>query len=270
MPRRSALLVIALLAVLSAAPAASADTQYGGGALYKGKSPANPAITLTLRDNGTVAARVSFAYSCKRLANYSKVVRATGRVQGANFTATGRSRVRGLGTIRVSLRGTGTPTNATGTARVRVPGCKAYSNPFVVRTESAPVGAPAVPAPGTLAQGFTSQSAGGMRMPVSLRVTKKGRAYVDWGGMLDCGRYSLPILDVTPTRAVKPDGTFGGSQTYTIRYRGYSEQYRVTVHGQFLTDGVRGTLKATMRARDRGRRLPLCRTGTQTWTARGN
>ncbi|RKQ91049.1 hypothetical protein C8N24_0865 [Solirubrobacter pauli] len=266
--RRPASLVIALLAVLSAAPAASADTQYGGSGLYKGKAVASPSITLTLRDDGTAAARVAFAYSCRRVANFSFVMRLTGRVQGSSFTVTGRTRTRGLGTIRVSLRGTATPADATGNARVRVPGCKGYTNPFVVRTESAPAGAPAAPAPGTLAQGFTSQSAAAFRMPVALRVAGNGRVYARWGAVLTCGRVKVPMVDVTPTRAIKPDGTFGGSETYTIRYRGYSERYRVTFRGQFLADGVKGTLRATMRARRNGRALVPCRTGAHTWTAR--
>lgn len=268
MPRRPTLLAIVFVAGLVAAPAAAADTQYGGSALYKGTSPANPSLSLTLRDNGTAAARVGFAYSCRGIADYSFVMRATGRVQGASFTLTGRHRIRGLGTIRVSVRGTGTPTDATGTARVRVPGCRAYSNPFVLRTESAPVGAPATPPPGTLAQGFSSQSAAGFRMPVVLRVTKRGRVYGNWGAILTCGRVKLSMFDITPSRAIKPDGTFGGSQTYTIRYRGYTERYRVTFRGQFLADGAKGTLRATMRARRNGRALVPCRTGTQTWTAR--
>jgi len=268
MPRRPALLVIALLAALYAAPAALADTQYGGSGLYKGKAVASPSVTLTVRDDGTAAARVAFGYSCRRVANFSFVMRLTGRVQGSSFTVTGRTRVRGLGAIRVSLRGTATPTDATGNARIRVTGCRAYTNPFVLRTESAPAGAPTAPAPGTLAQGFTSQSAAAFRLPVALRVTNNGRVYARWGAVLTCGSVKLPMVDVTPTRAIRPDGTFGGSETYTLRYRGYSERYRVSFRGQFLADGVKGTLQATMRARRNGRALVPCRTGVQTWTAR--
>ncbi len=54
MPRRPTSLVIALLAVLSAAPTASADTQYGGSGLYKGKAVASPSITLTVRDGRVI------------------------------------------------------------------------------------------------------------------------------------------------------------------------------------------------------------------------
>jgi hypothetical protein len=268
MPQRSTLLFIACLVPLITAPAASADVQFGGSGLYKGKSPANPQITLTTRDNGTVEARVTYAYRCRGVANYSEVLRATGRVTGATFKATGRSRVRGVGTSKVTVSGTLAPGSASGKVRWSGPGCRSYSNPFVLRSESAPVGAPALPAPGTVAQGLTSQNVGGTRLSVTLRVTNKGRVYATWDGMLQCRGYRLPILDITPSRAIKPDGSFGATQTYTIRYRGYTERYRVSFRGQFLADGVRGTLQASMRPRVKGRARPLCRTGAQTWAAR--
>ena len=69
-----------------------------------------------------------------------------------------------MGTIRVTFTGTVADLHATGEARMQ--GAKL---PLVqVRrswcgTESAPAGAPAVPAPGTLMQGFSSQLAGGFR-----------------------------------------------------------------------------------------------------------
>jgi hypothetical protein len=145
----------------------------------------------------------------------------------------------------------GLPVNA----RVRKSGCKGYTQPFVLRTESAPAGAPAVPA-------------AGLRLPLSLRVTKNGRVYAVWQAMMTCGRVRIGVLDFTPSRAIKADGTFGGSQTYTIRYRGFSERYRVTFSGQFLADGARGTLRARMQFRDGKRRYVPCLSGQQTWTAR--
>ena len=69
-------------------------------------------------------------------------------------------------------------------------------------------------------------------------------------------------------RKIAPDGTFGGSQTYTIRYKGFSERYRVTFRGQFLADGAKGRCAPEMQLRDGKRRYVPCRTGTQTWTAR--
>src|SRR4051794_620698 len=114
----------------------------------------------------------------------------------------------------------------------------------------------------------TSQSAGGLRLPAALRATKNGRVYAVWQAMLRCGRATIPMADYTPSRRIRPDGTFGGSQSYVIRYRGYSEHYRVTFKGQFRADGVTGTLRARVYYKERKRRSVNCTSGTQTWTAR--
>ena len=42
---------------------------------------------------------------------------------------------------------------------------------------------------------------------------------------------------------IKPDGTFSRTETYTIRYNGPDERYRVTFSGRFLADGAVGTLR---------------------------
>ena len=269
MIRYAVLPSIALAVTLGPAPAAHADTHYGGTGLYKQTSPGNPTISLIRRDNGTVDARLTLSYSrCRVYANYGEVLRGRGTLQGANFTIVARRRVRGMGTVRVTLTGTIADTSVTGEARVRIARCRSYTQPIVLRTESAPAGAPAVPAPGTVMQGFSSQTAGGHRMPLAVRVTKGGRAYALWNAVLRCGRARPAMLDLTPSRKIAADGTFGGSQTYTIRYKGFRERYRVTFRGQFLTDGVRGTLTARMQYQDGKRRYIPCRSGRQTWAAR--
>jgi hypothetical protein len=270
MTRSATLLSIALAVPLCVVEAAQADTQYAGTGLYKNTSPAIPSVALIRRDDGTVAARVNLSYSCKGYGDTSQVLRAGGRLQGASFRVTARKRIRGMGAIRVVLSGSVADASVSGAARVQISSCRRYRQPFVLRTESAPAGAPAVPAPGTIMQGMTGQSAAGFRMPVALRVAKNGRVYATWDAMLGCRRSRMAMLDITPSRRIRPDGTFGGSQTYTVRYRGFNERYRVTFRGQFLADGARGTLSATMRYQDGGDRYVPCRTGTQTWTARAN
>jgi hypothetical protein len=263
------MLVITTAALGLSAPTADADTMYGGTGLYKGTRPANPAISLLRRDDGQVLGRVVLGTACRGYANYSMVIRLAGSTpDGVSFTASGKSKLGKPGFVRVTLTGTLAPDSVTGSARVRKPGCKGYTQPFVLRTESAPAGAPAVPAAGTLMQGLTSQSARGLRLPLSLRVTKAGRVYAVWQATMKCGRATFPILDFTPSRKVNADGTFGGSQTYTIRYRGFSERYRVSFSGQFLADGARGTLRARMQFRDGKRRSIPCVSGQQTWAAR--
>jgi hypothetical protein len=268
MIRYAVLPTIAVAMTLGLAPAAHADTHYGGTGLYKQTSPASPALSLIRRDDGRIQARVNTGYRCGGWADTSVILKGDGRLQGANFALTARKRVRGVGTIRVTLTGTVADFYATGEARIRVPRCKLFKVPFVVRSESAPAGAPAVPAPGTLMQGFTSQLSGGFRSPLGLRVAKNGKVYGMVDGTLRCGRARISMLDYTPTRTIKADGTFGGTQTYTVRYKGFTERFSVSFRGQFLADGARGTLTASMQLRDGKRRYVPCRTGRQTWTAR--
>ena len=265
---RFALLGLALAVPLCLTPAARADTQYAGTGLHAQTSLANPSISLIRRDDGTVSARVNLSYSCKGYGDTSKVMRGSARLDGASFRLTVRSRIRGMGTLRVRLDGVVGDASVTGAVRVQVSSCFKARRSFVLRTESAPAGAPAVPAPGTLMQGMSSQSAAGFRMPVALRVARNGRVYAFWSAMVRCRRVQFPMLDLTPTRAIAADGTFGGSETYTVRYKGADEVYRVSFRGQFVADGVRGTLTASMRLRDGKRRYIPCRSGRHTWTAR--
>lgn len=264
------LLIIATAALGMSAPTAQADTQFGGTGLYKGTSPSGPSISLLRRDNGQIAARIVLAARCRGYANYNMVIRAAGSTpDGASFSASGKAKLGRPGSVRVTLTGTLAADAVTGSARVRFPGCKGYTQPFVLRTESAPAGAPVVPAPGAVMQGFTSQAAGGMRLPVSLRTTKKGRVYAVWQAIMKCGRARIPLVDFTPSRKIKPDGSFGGSESYVGRYRGYTEHYRVTFSGRFLADGATGTLRARVYYKQtRKRRSANCVSGTQTWTAR--
>ncbi len=268
MNRFATLLGIALLVPLGTAPVAHADTQYAGSALHKGTALANPHVSLIHRDNGTVAVRAVVSFSCKRVANTALVLRGSGRLSGANFDVRLRKRIPRMGTVSVRVTGAVSPGSVSGEARLRIGSCVNLRRPLVLRTESAPAGAAALPAPGTIAQGMSSQSAAGFRMPVTLRVAKNGRVYAVWSAMLKCRRSSFAMLDQTPSRAIRPDGTFGGTQTYTVRYRGVDERYRVSFRGQFTADGVRGTLTASMRFVDGKNRYIPCRSGRQTWAAR--
>lgn len=265
------MLIIASASLALSAPTAHADTMYAGTGLAGGKLPANPIIQMLRRDNGQIVARLSLSISCRKVADSSMTVRLKGSTpDGASFTASGRSKLNKVGYVRATMTGTLTADAASGTIRVRNPGgCKGFTNSFSLRTESAPAGAPAVAGAGALMFGMSRQSTGGLRMAVSLRVAKNGRAYAFWQATMKCGKSRFPILDVTPTRKVKADGTFGGNQTYTIRYTDHSERYTVSFHGQFLADGARGTLRARMQWIQGTRKFVPCVSGSQTWTARG-
>jgi hypothetical protein len=185
-----------------------------------------------------------------------------------SFTASGRARIGGGGPrVRVSLSGSLAADAVGGTVRVRSR-CRTYTGTLALRTPAAPVGAPAVPAPGTVLLGSTSQSASGLPLAVALRVAKNGRVYASWQALAKCRRGTHQVYDFTPTRKVGADGTFGGTQTYTIRYKGFSERYRVSFRGRFTADGATGTYTASVRYQDGKNRYVPCRSGRQTWTAR--
>jgi hypothetical protein len=267
---RTGLLVIATATLGLSAPTAQADTLYAGTGVYKGNQPTQPSFSLLRRDNGEIVARAVLSVRCRGYADYNLVIRLKGSTaDGVNFTASGKTKLGPPGSVRITLTGTLAPDAVAASAKVTKPGCKGYTQPVALRTESAPAAAPAVPAAGTVMHGMTSQAAGGgLRLPVSLRVTKAGKVYASWQATMKCGSVTLPVLDLTPSRKIKADGTFGGTQSYTIRYRGHSERYRVTFKGQFLADGVRGTLRARMQYRDGKRSYVPCVSGAQTWAAR--
>ena len=57
-----------------------------------------------------------------------------------------------------------------------------------------------------------------MRLPVSLRVAKNGPRLRRRQAIMKCGRASAPLRRLHAVGTVKPDGTFGRSERYTIRY----------------------------------------------------
>jgi hypothetical protein len=260
---------VASSALLAAAPAtAVADTHYGGSALRRGALAA-PAMSLVVRDDGRVSGRLAMGYDCNGFAATTLIVRVNGRVNGAAVTASGRSRGRG-GTVRASLTGTVSADAVTGRVRLRAKGCWRATRSFVLRGPGVPAGAPAGPSRGSVLHGLTAQSAGGIRLPISIRVARNGRMYAYWSALLTCHSGArLPLLNATPTMRVRRDGTFRRTETFTVRFRGSAdERYRVSFSGRFLADGAVGTLRARMVWRERGKRYYPCLSGTQSWVAR--
>jgi hypothetical protein len=262
------ILVVTAALTAATAPAARAETHYGGAGIRNG-APAVPSISIVHRDDGTVIGRIAAGHVCPNHFIGTMVIRVRGRVNGQAFSLSGSTRLR-TGRVRATLTGTLTPDTATGRVRVRGRrGCDAYARGFVVRAASAPAGPPAVPARNSTLHGLTSQSASGMRLPVSVRVARNGRVVVWTQAMLKCRRSSVPMLDGTSPISIKADGTFSRTHRYVIRYSDApDEHYRVTVRGRFLADGAVGTVSARMVWRERGARYYPCRSGTRTWAAR--
>jgi hypothetical protein len=263
-------LLAAAAILLAAAPAASADTVYGGSTV-----PANQRgtalISLVRHDDGSVAARASVPYACGRFSAPATIFRLRGTTDGTNVSLSRAVHWNGKRRLRLTLTGTFGPDAVNGTSKVSLGGCKTYTFPFALRPVSAPAGAPAAPGAGQMLFGTTGQTSGGLSLAVSLRVTGKGRIYAIWQANMRCGRsgpFDYPMADQTPSRAVEADGSFGGSETYTVRYSDHTQRYRVTFKGRLLADGATGTLRARMTYHDGKRRYPACASGTRTWTAR--
>ncbi|MDA0184199.1 hypothetical protein OJ997_28075 [Solirubrobacter phytolaccae] len=248
---------------------ALAQTQYAGSATVSKGRIAVPLISLTVQPDGNVVGRLAYNVRCRKTNFPTMTTRLTGRVNGATFTVTGRSRLgSGLGTLRFTLTGTLAPDSATGQVRLR--GCHKYTRTFALRTPSAPAGAPALPAPSVPVFGFTSQSAGGVSLPLALRVAANGRFYGSWASTMRCGNRTLAWNNATPVTSVRADGSFVRNERFTVRYDdGSSERYRVNFSGRFLADGVSGTLRVRMRYREgRNTNFEPCDSGVVTWAAR--
>src|SRR3954447_4193822 len=200
-------LLIAVAALLVATPAVQADTFYGGSGMRKQRIN-TASISLVAKDNGTVVGRLGFGMNCHKQADGEFVSHVAGRVNGASFTATGKTNMRGVGMLRWTLTGTVTPDAATGKATMRAPHGCGFSRDFVAHTASAPAGTPAKPAPGTAFHGLTPQVVGGLRMAVSVQVATNGRVYSIFGAAMNCHGKTLPIAWTTPTANVRADGTF--------------------------------------------------------------
>jgi hypothetical protein len=262
--------VVTLVAFALSAPAASADTSYGGAAVKDGRQ-IGPAIGLVARDNGTVTARVTFTYSCRRtkVLVYNVAVRLKGNNNAGSFILNGRTRPgRRSGLVRLRLIGKLTPDAVTGSIRLRNR-CGNSTHAVLLRSATTPAGAAAAPPRNTLFYGLTNHLAGGVLTPVVLRVAGNGRVYANTYTTARCdGRFTWPVSNSTAPTTVKADGTFQRNERFTVRYRdGSTERYRVSFGGRFLADGATGTLRVRLVYRD-GRARYSCDTGPQTWTAR--
>jgi len=247
---------------------AAAGTHYGGGAYY-GKRSANPMLGLLVQPDGKIRARASTGFSCRKHTYEPVYIRLSGQAQGTAISASGHTRLRGVGTLRVTLQGTADGQTASGKVTLRVKGCRGWTNPFILHTESAPAGAPAMPPPSTMFMGMSAQAAGGNRLPVSLSVTHTGKVWAMWDASMKCHRGTFPMTNVTPLTKIRPDGTFSRTEHFNIRYTsGFTYHYNVKLAGAFRADGVSGTLRASVRFTKRGGSYYPCHSGTQTWAAR--
>ena len=262
--------VLAALGVAAvAADAQTGATQYGG-SWATSRGVGTPTIGLTRNADGSVAVRFGMAITCRHTRYIDTVVRGRGTSSGASFTASARTHLAGTGRLTMKISGTFAGTGATGRVSAHAKGCKGFSRvPFQLRAAAAPAGAPARPAKGTEMFGVTSQSAGGVRLPVVLRVAKNGRVYAQWEALAACTHGHTPIMNVTPYTRITADGSFRRTEKFRQKYDdGSHDTVHVTFAGTFLAGGASGTLSARVQFTDKHHRLYTpCLTSTQTWTA---
>jgi hypothetical protein len=271
---RATALLAALASLAGAAPAhagpsaAAEGTGYGGSA-YRGARLANPSLGLLVRPDGRVTARASFTIVCGKVSYYERYARLSGTVQGTSFSASGHTRMTSRRTAQLRIQGTADGQTATGTARVFGRHCRSYTRAFVLRTASAPAGAPAVPAPGAKLTGVTAQTAAGVPLPMSIIITHNGKLSALWDAALRCHPGRDNLQNLTPPTPIRADGTFTRNERFNIRYADrIVDHFRVKFSGRFLADGATGTLQVNLRTTQPGHRWGPCASGTQTWSAR--
>jgi hypothetical protein len=269
--RRALGVLAGAVAAIGGTAEAQADTVYGGATTKRG-ALSGTSIALLHRVDGRVAGRVGFGIECRTRRFPNVAVRLSGLAAGATINATGRTHLTRRGRLKVTLTGTMSPVAATGTLRVRAKGirCRGYARPFVLRAETAPAGAPAMPAAGSLLGGLTTQAAGDVRLPITIKVSGGGaRLGAVWQATMRCGpRAVIGLVNFTPPTRIAADATFERRERFRIRDRdGSVDRYRVVLRGRLLADGAVGTLRARMRTRKPGTRFYPCDSGVQRWTA---
>jgi hypothetical protein len=275
-------------AVSAQAPAGIAG-DFGGGAIAVPVDESTVArdMLLSIRAVGSGRAGVD-GQLYTRCGHATIRGRTTLRADGS-FTLRGRATRRPVvgvtETTTFTVTGTLTADGGTGTARATVRAkarrraartCKSRTVRWTVRRLGA---APVVPAPapaqGTLF-GLTAQDGASAKRPIALHVTKAGRAIdrLVLAFRAGCDRGRIVVTDdinYSPEFDVAADGSFRSVERFRLSFADVTQRTTVVVNGQFDAAGaVAGKLSVTQRYTNRrnGRSVDVCKTGTQTWSAR--
>lgn len=177
---------------------------------------------------------------------------------------------------RVAMSGQVSGASASGTARARIlqrragraiAHCRSGDRPWQARVASAE-SAVAGAQPNGAYFGLTSQRR--VPFPIVLRTSPDARRVrvTVFDYRQRCRKSFWEWENITPSGAVRSDGTFRLRERFTYRWTEGPERYRVKVDGQFTPSGVHGTLSVTSVLRSRsGRVLDRCRTGQVTFAA---
>ena len=263
-------------------PAAAQATDYGGGTAPDSRNRSARQLTLVgirTTDSGRAQIRVGVSARCgiSRL-RHTVPLNPDGtfafevNVQPHRLRDNQSVRQR----ARIAMSGQVTGATASGTARARIVQrrggrvirrCRSGDRPWQARVASAETTASgAVPSGAYF--GLTSQRR--VPFPIVLRASPDARRVrvTVFDYRQRCGDGFWEWENVTPSGAVRSDGTFRLRERFTIRWAEGPERYRVRVDGQFTPNGVHGTLSVTSVLRSSsGRVLDRCRTGRVTFAA---
>jgi hypothetical protein len=191
-----------------------------------------------------------------------------GVTERTSFTVTGR------------LTGDGGTGTASATVRARAGKrpqrtCTSRTVRWTVRRSGSPAAPAPAPADATLF-GLSAQDGPNAKRPVVLHVTKGGRAIdrLVVAFRAPCDMRRLIVTDdvnYSPEFDVAADGSFRSVERFRLNFPDVIQRTTIVLRGQFDAAGaVAGRLAVTQRYTNRrnGRRVGVCRTATQSWSAR--
>jgi hypothetical protein len=263
-------------------PAAAQGTDYGGGTVPESFSKTGRQLTLVgIRTTNTGRAHVRVGVSAR--CGFSRLRHPVRLNPDGTFAFNVNVQPHRLREnrfvrqfARIRMTGRVAATSAIGTARVRIvkrrggrviARCRSSQRTWQARIRAAEPSAGAPVSNGGYF-GLTSQRR--VPFPLVMRVSpnaKRVRVTV-FDYRQRCGNGFWEWDNVTPSGAIRSNGTFRLRERFTYFWRDGPERYRVRIDGRFTPRGVNGTLSVTSVHRSRsGRVLDRCRTGRVTFAA---
>jgi hypothetical protein len=155
--------------------------------------------------------------------------------------------------------------------------CKSRTVTWTVRRAGGPPAPAPAPAPADATLfGLTAQDGPNAKRPLVLHVTKGGRAIdrLVVAFRAPCDMRRLIVTDdvnYSPEFDVAADGSFRAVERFRLNFPDVIQRTTIVVRGQFDSAGaVAGRVAVTQRYTNRrnGRRVGVCKTATQSWSAR--
>lgn len=273
---------MAVAGMTMAWPAAAQATDYGGGTAPESVSKTGRQLTLVgIRTTNTGVARVRIGVSAR--CGFSRLRHPVRLNPDGTFGFNVRvqpHRLRENRSVRqfarIVMNGQVAGTTASGTASVRIVNrrggrvisrCRSGQRPWQARIHAAERVAGA-PAPNGAYYGLTDQSR--VPFPLVMRVSPNARRVrvTVFDYRQRCGNGFWEWNNVTPSGAIRSDGTFRLRERFTFYWADGPERYRVRIDGRFTPAGVHGTLSVrSVHRSPSGRVLDRCRTGRVSFAA---